>query len=339
MEIKEIENRDVWENFLLMCENKTFLDSWNWGEFQKAIGNKVLRLGIYIENELLGAALILKITARRGTFLFCPHGPAVSKDNIQNSKEILEALTKELKKTAKKEKAAFVRISPVFNENKESIFKNLGYRRSPIHMHPELTWQLDISLPEEKLLQNMRKTTRYLIRQVEKNPEVNIRQSDKLEDVEKFNELYQKTVNRHHFTPFSIEYLKNEVSSFLPDNISVFLGEYKKELVASSIIIFWQGTAYYHQGASSQKYPKIPVSYLLQWEAIKEAKKRGCRTYNFWGITDSQSKKHPWAGLTLFKKGFGGYQKKYVKTQDLPLSFGYWINFLIEKARKLKRGL
>jgi len=91
------------------------------------------------------------------------------------------------------------------------------------------------------------------------------------------------------------------------------------------------------------KYPKIPVSYLLQWEAIKEGKKRGCKTYNFWGIapeSELEAKKdHPWKGLSLFKKGFGGYKKEYVKTQDFPLSWKYWPIYLFEEIRKRKRNL
>ena len=93
------------------------------------------------------------------------------------------------------------------------------------------------------------------------------------------------------------------------------------------------------------KYPKIPISYLLLWEAIKEAKARGCKKFNFWGIADISSdnkvldKNHPWAGLTLFKIGFGGKPKKHVNTQDFILSSKYWLNFAIEKIRKIKRGL
>jgi lipid II:glycine glycyltransferase (peptidoglycan interpeptide bridge formation enzyme) len=117
------------------------------------------------------------------------------------------------------------------------------------------------------------------------------------------------------------------------------LGKYKGEVISSSMIIFWQDTAFYHQGASSLKHPKIPVSYLLQWETIKEAKKRNLNLYNFWGIAPEGRKSHPWAGLTLFKKGFGGYVKKYVETQDLPLSQRYWLTFVFESLRRIKRDL
>jgi lipid II:glycine glycyltransferase (peptidoglycan interpeptide bridge formation enzyme) len=367
MEINEIKEKEKWENFLLECRDKTFLDSWNWGEFQKMMGNNIWRLGAYEENNLLSVALVIKIAARRGTFLFCPHGPIIKKQETQNKRQILGELLSELKKIAKEEKASFIRIAPIWpvrrslgeggekNEENIRIFKELGFRQAPIHMHPELTWELDITPDEERLLMQMRKTTRYLIRQAQKNKDIEISQSQKLENVEIFNKLYQETVDRHHFIPFSLSYLKNEFLSFAPDNQSVqrnqgcpectegqiatFIGKYKGEIISSAMIIFWQGIAFYHQGASSSKYSKIPVSYLLQWEAIREAKKRGCNIYNFWGIAPGNDPSHPWTGLTLFKMGFGGYKKEYVKTQDFIISNKYWLNYLVEKIRKSKRGL
>ena len=68
--IKKISDKVIWENFLLGCQEKTFLDSWNWGEFQKKEGEKIWRLGVYNGEELVALALAIKIKAKRGTFLF-----------------------------------------------------------------------------------------------------------------------------------------------------------------------------------------------------------------------------------------------------------------------------
>ena len=345
MEVKEINNKEIWENFLSECKEKTFLNSWNWGEFQRKEGNKIWRLGAYDNEQIVGGTLIIKVEARRGTFLFVPHGPSAREQGRGNRKQILEVLLEELKKIVKEEGASFIRVASIWERNEENvrIFREIGFKEAPIHMHPEVTWEMDIKPSEENLLMDMRKTTRYLIRQGLKDQDLTIIQSKKIEDVEVFNRLYQATVNRHHFVPFSLDCLKNEFETFLPDNqILTFLARYKDEVIASAIMVFWQKIGFYHHGASSLKYPKVPASYLLQWEAIKEAKKRGCEFYNFWGIADKSEeskdfKKHPWAGLTLFKKGFGGYKKEYVKTQDLILSQKYWLNYIIEKLRKIKR--
>lgn len=358
MQIKEIKEKTIWERFLSECREKTFLQSWNWGIFQEKMGNKIWRFGVYDREQLITVCLVVKISAKRGTFLFVPHLPSVAlakEDGLSNKKEILRALLEKLKKLSKEEKASFVRMSPIWERNQEniSVFKELGFKKSPTHMHAEVTWVLDITLPEEILLENMRKTTRYLTKKAPKDG-VEIIKSEKIEDLEAFNRLYSKTVDRHHFVPFSFEYLKNEFLSFRPDDqILIFLARYKKEVISSAIIIFWSDIAFYHHGASSLKYPKVPASYYLQWEAIREAKIRGCQKYNFWGIADVDQKseknnfvseerknrKHPWYGLSLFKMGFGGYKKEYVRAQDLPLSLSYWLTFLFEKIRKSKRGL
>jgi lipid II:glycine glycyltransferase (peptidoglycan interpeptide bridge formation enzyme) len=342
MEIKEIQNKEVWEGFLEKCQEKTFLHSWNWGEFQIKTQNKIWRLGVYKNDDLNAVCLLIKIAAKRGSFLFVPHGPVVQPQNEKSKEEILKILLAKLKEIAKEEKVDFIRISPIWRNSSENteIFKKLGFSKAPIHMHPELDWELDIFSSEEEILAGMRKTTRYLIKQALKNTDINIVQSQNVNDIDVFDEINQETVKRHGFVPFSTNYLKSQFSIFSSDNqITIFLGKLKEEPIVSGIFVFWQGTVYYHHGASSSKYSKIPVPYLLQWEVIKEAKKRDYKLFNFWGVSPEGKKSHPWAGLSLFKKGFGGREKEYVATQDFPLSARYWLIFIFEKLRKLKRRL
>lgn len=344
MQIKEINDKQIWESFLLECQEKTFLSSWNWGEFQKSIEDKIWRLGIYNNQELIGVCLVIKVKARRGTFLFLPHSPVLK--SLPHSKELssLEMLLARLREIAKEEKASFIRVAPIFKRTEEyrKAFKDLGFRKAPIHMHPEITWEIDISPSEQELLTGTRKTTRYLIKQAEKNPEIEIFKSNYIKDLERFSQLLKKTAQRHHFIPFSVDYLKNQFSCFDSDNqILIYLAKYKGEIISGAIMVYWQGIGFYHHGASLSKYNsnKVPASYLLQWEAMKEAKSRNCTKYNFWGIAPEGKKNHPWSGLTLFKKGFGGYKKEYLETQDLPLSTSYYLTYLFERIRKIKRGL
>lgn len=337
MIIREIKDKKSWEDFVLICKEKTFCQSWNWGDFNQSMGDKVWRFGIFENEKLIGVAQVLKIVARRGSFLFVPHGPLIKEGDKQ---EIIKTLLEELKRMAKGEGVAFIRFSPILEVKESNIFKDLGFRNAPIHMHPELTWELDISLSEEDILRGMRKTTRYLVKNAEKNEDVEIVKGIDDEALKYFQEVYLETAGRQSFTPFSSNYLRKEIDAFKEDSqIMIFTGKYKGEVVSSAIIVYHSGIGFYHQGASSLKYPKIPVSYLLQWEAIKEAKNRGCKLYNFWGVIPEGVKNHPWAGLSLFKKGFGGSEKEYVKTQDYVLSNKYWITYIIEQIRRRKRHL
>ena len=331
MQVKEITDKNIWEEFLLKYTDKTFLQSWNWGEFQKEMGNKIWRTGVYDSDKLIGVALVTKLAAKRGTFLLIQHGPTGNG---------LESLTKELKRIAEEEKASFIRIAPLYENNKENekLFHALGFRKAPMHANAyESTWKLDIMSNEEDLMANMRKTTRYLIRQTQKNQDLEVYQTNDIKELDTFKELNRKVANRQKFVPFSDEYLRREFLALAP---TLFFARYKEKVIAVAFVIFWSNTGFYHHAASLAEYAKISAPYLIQWEAIKEAKKRGCALYDFWGFTDPKKyPKHPWAGPTLFKMGFGGQAYEYVKTQDYPISKKYYLTYLFEKLRKIKRGL
>ncbi len=358
--------KQVWEKFVRSCHHKTFLQSWNWGEFNRFLGNKIFRLGIFNNEILLGVCLVMKIQARRGSFLFCPHGPLIqdrseaslfdagsatdvvslktSNEKIEDRAraEIYKFFLDYLKNFGKQEKISFIRVSPFLLDTpcNQKIFASCGFREAPIHMmHPELTWELDIQKSLDDILLGMRKTTRYLIRRAPKDGvHVEIR-TDK-EAVRLFHEIHQDTVNRQHFVPFSLEYFEKEFNAFISDNqIALFFGYYGGKIISASMIVFYGDSAYYHHGASLSEYHKIPASYLVQFEVIQEAKRRGCRVYNFWGISPDNEPNHPWAGLSLFKKGFGGYESQYLHAKDYVLSPKYWLTFAIERVRRMKRGL
>src|SRR3989344_2560542 len=339
MQIREITDKHIWEDFLQQCEEKTFFQSWNWGEFHEKMGRKIWRFGFYNQNELVGVALVVKVKARRGTFLAVEHGPTAKNPQSQ----ILQTLLDKLKEVAKEEDASFIRISPTWkkNEENEKVFRDLGFRPSPTYAAAESSWKLDITPREEEILAHMRKTTRYLIRQVMKNQNVEITRSEKKEDLEIFDILTREIGKRQQFVPFSRKYSESEFDAFSKDNaVSLFFGKYKGEVVAAALIVFWSGIGFYHQAASRGEYAKLSIPYLLQWEAIREAKKRGCVLYDFWGYVDPKKyPNHPWAGPTLFKMGFGGKAYEYVKTQDYPLSWKYWPIAIFELLRKKRRRL
>jgi lipid II:glycine glycyltransferase (peptidoglycan interpeptide bridge formation enzyme) len=338
MIIKEITDKEEWERFLEKCPEKTFLDSWNWGEFQASRGFKIWRLGAFDGSGLQGLALIVKIKARRGTYLLIQHGPVI----LSLGKEkVFKSFLEEMEKVGKREGASFVRMNPLWqriSENEE-LLKRSGLRAAPMHANAyDATWKLDISKSEEELLKGMRKTTRYIIHQIEKNKDITV---EKSEDLKTYQDLNREVGKRQKFVPFSDEYIRDEYEIFKKDGQALLLfGKYKNEVVAGALLIFYQGVGYYHQAASLSKYAKLSVPYLLQWEAIKEAKRRGCVSYDFWGYVDpKKNPNHPWAGPTLFKMGYGGEVSEYVRTQDYILSFNYWLTYIFEELRKISRRL
>jgi len=332
--IKPIQEKTIWESCLLALPSPPFLQSWAAGEQSVALGDSILRLGIY-ENELLvGVALVIQTRAKRGDYLYVPYGPILQ----SWSKEYLQALTTYLVKWGREHKFDFIRFSPFISHTQEhqQLFQLAGYKTSPIHALAEVIWTLNLEKDEDQLLLAMRKTTRNLIRRAKKDG-VQVHQSTSNEDLNNFITLLEVTRKRHDFIRYSDRMLKAQVDAFTADDQTlIFSGYHQNELLASSIIMYYGDMASYHHGGSIRS--KVPVAYRLQWEAILEAKRRGCKTYNFWGILEKEDKSHPFNGITLFKKGFGGEIRYLMPAQDYPITKHYWFSYCIESIRRIKRG-
>lgn len=296
----------------------SFLQTDTWEEFNRVMGYQTWRIE---------GVLAIKITARRGAFLLVPHVSFFSSE-----------LYEKLVQLARSEHCAWIRICPLMADTPEhrAIFAKVGFRDAPTQPHPKLSWILNTRPSEDELLKAMRKTTRYSIRKAEDDVEVVM--SDRPEDIEIFWNLHLATVQRHHFTPFSKEYIKKEFEVFAKhDAARWFFGRVNGEMTSAAMVVFDPASGYYHHGASKAEHPT--ASYLVQWRAIQEAKHRGCVSYNFWGIAPEDQPNHPWVGLSKFKKGFGGHEEAYVPAQDYILAPKYWISYILETIRRRKRNL
>lgn len=344
MEIREIKNKSEWEKFVLSQLHTLFVQSSHYGEFYEMMGEKSWIFGVYDKEVLVGGSLVVSTHAKRGSFLYLPYGPILPStlEGEGRGGEVGHLLFSYLKKFAKENNYTFIRCSPFWEigEGREEIFKKMGFRPAPMHILAENTWILDLSKTEEELLFEMEKTHRYLIRRCEKEG-VRVEKSINDAALEQFNNIHDETAKRHNFHRFSKDYIEKEFKTFAPqDEAAVFTGFLPDgRLDSSAIIMFFGNVAAYRHGASLNLDNKLSTSYLVQWEAIKEAKRRGMRWYNFWGVIPAKaSKGHPFYGITHFKKGFGGSQLDLVHCHDLPISWKYWFNWVVETLRSFKRG-
>jgi lipid II:glycine glycyltransferase (peptidoglycan interpeptide bridge formation enzyme) len=358
MDIKEIVDKSVWDAFFIKVNSPSFHQSWEWGEFQKQLQYDILRLGIYDKQKLTAIALVIKIHSKRGNFLFIPHGPlfnipahklavTVENDQEQQITDTLAILTGYLKEIALKEGFWFIRISPILTDNEAHIklFRQSNYRTAPIYIHAETMWAVDISQSEEDILKGMRKNTRNLVRRGIKDG-IQIEKYTSQTALNDFWKLYEQTFTREHFTPFPKSYIEAEFNAFNKEKLAtIILGrmpskfdqEGPSKYLAGSIVLFTNSSGFYHQGAST--HSDYPVTYQLQWQTILEAKKRGCTYYSFYGIYKPGRTPRSWQGLSLFKRGFGGFQVDYMQTQDYIISPKYILSYLIDKYLAWRRGI
>lgn len=337
-----------WEQFLLAQEHPQFLQSSQFTAVHEAQGEETFILGVFAgsdaDAELVGGALVAVIRAKRGSYLFMQYGPVIAKEHWQNA---FSAFSEALVAEGKARKVDFLRSSPFIANSAENtaLYSAAGWKRAPIHMLAEHIWWLDITPSEDELMKGMRKTMRNLVRRAGKDG-VTVRMGTAPEDVEIFIGVHEDTYKRHGFVPYKNEYFYSQVRSFADaGQVAVFIAEYEGKAISSSIVMYYGTMASYHHGASLSEYRKVPASYLMQWTAIQEARRRGCTVYNFWGIApegqdDTKAKKpHPFAGVTKFKRGWGGELYNILPCQDKPLTLAYYYKTrLIETVRRIKRG-
>lgn len=332
-QIQEVTSRALWEKFLRENCQMAFFQSWPWGEVMERVGSRVWRFGRYERESLSGLFQVVRVDAKRGRFLHVRHGPVM----VKNTKPSWQPVISFLRTLAIKEGAWFIRISPPLPEtpDRQRWLSSFGFHSSPIHrMDGEICWILDLTLSEEELFQQMRKTTRYEIRR-SISLGVEVVKSTETALLPTFFKLYQQTSQRHGFVPH--QGIEEEFEIFAKENKAMlFLGKYHDEFTAGAIIVFYGHQAIYRHGASVPS--AAPVSQAVQWQAIREAKKRGMEVYNFWGIAPDESPNHPWRGITMFKKGFGGREVRTIHAQDLAISPFYAIPWTIEVIRKIRRG-
>lgn len=333
MKTEEVNSKSIWERFISDNAPQSFFQSWEWGEVIKVRNQNLQRLGMYNNGNLWGVAQIETVRAKRGSYLHVRHGPVTKDWNKTN----MSYLISELRSYAQKNKALFIRVSPLIDNSPENNlkFKSFGFTNAPIHaMDGEYCWVLDIQKNESELLSGMRKTTRNLIKQAIKS-RVKIIKSEDKSDLSEFFRLYEDTAKRHKFVKHKSISEEFDILS-KNRNIIMLKGYWGQVLLSVALVIFYNHQAIYHHSASVPQ--KIPVNYLLQWEAILEAKRRGMKLYNFWGIAPFEKKRHPWKGLTMFKTGFGGELKEYMHAKDLPCSIKYCATYIIDTLRKISKG-
>lgn len=329
----------VWEEAIHTFAEANFLQSWNWGLFQEQLGKTVIRL-LFTQsgsNTIIGCAQLIIEKAKRGTYITIAGGPIF---DWKNTETFLFVFAK-VKQIAREHKVDFIRFRPQELESVElrGLVARAGARPSQMHLTADLTLQLDLTLSEEELLAQMRKNHRSAIKKSQ-NFNIIVEHTNNPDEIQRFYENQVALAQRHGFVPFSYDFLYEQFKAFVTDDqVLLFHAYHEGKLLASAFVLFYNGEAVYHYGISTDENAKLPGSYACQWAAILEAKNRGCKIYNFWGIAPEGAVSHRFAGVTLFKTGFGGKAVEYLHAHDIPLSLKYSIIALFEFLRKKMRKL
>jgi lipid II:glycine glycyltransferase (peptidoglycan interpeptide bridge formation enzyme) len=187
-----------------------------------------------------------------------------------------------------------------------------GFRLSPQTIQPPRTLIVDLRGDEEQVLGRMKQKTRYNIRLAQKR-EVVIQASA---DLETFHRLMSITGDRDRFGVHSLAYYRRAYEIFHPrGDCELLLAEFQGEALAGLMIFTHGSRAWYLYGGSGSGHRDRMPNYLIQWEAMRWARARGCTEYDLWGVPDEEeealeaqftSRADGLWGVYRFKRGYGG---------------------------------
>ncbi len=336
MRVEDITDKQQWDDFVTSHEEANFLHSWQWGEFHLSRGKTVVRRGVFDGDKLIGVYEGEVETARRGRHIAVAGGPIVD----WTDKPVVEALVADMREQGRKYHCAFVRVRPQLEKTDESmrLFRELGLHAAPMYLSVELAGVLDLEKSEDELLKNMRQRLRRALRKAEKNS-ITIEKSTDPARMKEFYDIQLQTAGRHHFIAFSEGFLTKQFAAFAEDNSAVlYTARYNGEVLAQNFMIFYGNEASYHYGVSTELGTKLSGAPLLHMQAMRDARERGIKRYNFWGIVDEDDTKHRFYGVSVFKRGFGVDELKYVPAHDLILNpIKYSVDWVVETARRKRR--
>lgn len=338
MEVRDVTDKQEWDDFVTSHPEANFLHSWQWGVFHQSRGKIVLRRGVYVGGVLEGVYEGEIETARRGTHLAIAGGPIVDWANA----DVVQLLRDDMKAQGRRHGAVFVRVRPQLEKNDQSmaLFERLGFKKAPYYLSVEHAGILDLAMSEEELLKGMRQRLRRALRKAEKN-HITVETSTNPDDITEFYQIQLQTARRHDFTSFSEDFLKKQFAAFSETgNAVLYTARYEGEVLAQNFMIFYGNEASYHYGVSTELGTKLSGAPLLHMQAMRDARERGIGRYNFWGIVDEDDTRHRFYGVSVFKRGFGVEELKYVPAHDLILRPAkYQINWLIETVRRKLRNV
>ena len=336
--VKTVENQTEWDKFVTSHPDANFLQSWDFYEFYQSRGFDIVRRGIYDENDQLVGVYAGEVEpAKRGRHLAVAGGPIFDWTNPEVKKLIFD----DMELQAKKLKCTFVRVRPQLQNTPENAktFQQLGFRKAPMYLSVEFAGILNLENSEEEILKNMRQRLRRALRKAEKN-QITIEKTSDPKAIHDFYQIELQTAKRHDFYAFSEDFLTKQFAAFAKNDEAVlYIAKLDGEILAENFMIFYGNEASYHYGVSSELGTKYSGAPLLHMEAMRDARKRGIKRYNFWGIVDENDTKHRFYGVSVFKRGFGVEELKYLEARDLVLDkISYYTKTLpIETLRRKVR--
>jgi peptidoglycan pentaglycine glycine transferase (the first glycine) len=313
-----------WNRRITGLPGAHLLQTNEWAQVKAQVGWKALPL-LWSDSQgnTRAAALLLirsvKI-ARIGPRLsigYIPRGPMLDWSDRELRRQVLA----DLQQAARKQHVLFLKIDPelslgtgipgqdnsledpVGQEVLEDL-KQTGWHFSESQVQFRNTALLSLDGSEEDWLKRMKQKTRYNLR-ISQRDGVQVRLADENEFAMMYK-MYAETSVRDGFVIREEDYYLTVWKTFYHAGmLSPLIAEVEGQGTAGLMLFSFGKKAWYLYGMSTGLHREMMPNYLLQWEAMRIAKSKGCQVYDLWGAPDVFDETDSMYGVFRFKEGLG----------------------------------
>jgi lipid II:glycine glycyltransferase (peptidoglycan interpeptide bridge formation enzyme) len=304
--------RSEWDEFLATSRPDIgFKQSTWWAEFLRV--NNWGHFGVVLRDgsEIVGGAIVLKRRFASGRcFYYLPQGPVLPA-NEADAEAAFAAIMSHIDDRRRSESrlVSHLRIEPRWKSRPAFV---QGCREARSWREPRVTLFVDLAESEEAILAQMKQKGRYNIR-VAMRSGVSVVEDTSVAGLHDFFAIYRETMDRHGLSAHPFQYFQDLRDRLVGlDCGTLMFAEYQGQRVATVLVIYHGDTASFKFGASVQEHRSVMAPYLLHFEAMRAAKARRLRWYDFCGIARTDDPADDWAGFTAFKHKFGGQVQNFI---------------------------
>jgi lipid II:glycine glycyltransferase (peptidoglycan interpeptide bridge formation enzyme) len=303
----------------------TFLQSEFWAVFKASSGWNTRRFLAEREGTAFPILMMERRVSKLFRFAYVPRAPIPP----EALSETAEALSRRMRADC-----AFIRFDLALPDKalagNGSYDPGRPFRKAIADVQPPDTVIIDVGAGEEAVLSGMKPKWRYNVRLAAKKGVsvsfLNAKRADEIElesALSRFYAIYRETATRDGISLHREGYYRRLFAlarerDDAPD-IRIWTASVEGRPVAMNITLFSGEEAVYLYGASSNEKREYMPTYALQWEAMRESIRSGCKRYDLFGIPPSGDEAHPMHGLYRMKTGFGGRIVHAPGCYDLPL--------------------
>jgi lipid II:glycine glycyltransferase (peptidoglycan interpeptide bridge formation enzyme) len=271
----------AWDAFVEVAPGGDVVQTTAWAETKRALGFEAC-LVLVRDGEVPvgGGHIIIKRFGPLGGIGYVARGPLMAGAFAGRTAQVLD----EIERVARARRVRHLVIQPPEGGEKiEALLAARGYTQDAPDVAPSATMRIDLRQDLERILAAMSSSTRRQIRRSQKLG-VDVRIGG-AHEVELFHSLYAATARRHGFEPVSLAYLRRQWEVLAPEErVQMIFASHAGRVLAAVWLTAFGDTVTDRLSGWNGEGRHLHPNVACCWAAVRWAKERGYRYYDFSGI-------------------------------------------------------